>query len=94
MNTDGDTVSTAVSAALGCVVDNGSEEKTDGDTELVARDEGTANLARGNLGHVEDDDGRDETDTETSDETAGDDETETLGLSNLENDTNHVDTAS
>jgi hypothetical protein len=60
---------------------------------LVSRNEHTTDLARADLRHVEDDDGGDETDTKTCNETTSDDETETFGLSDLKNDTNDVDEA-
>lgn len=52
---------------------HGRKHDADGDGELVARDEHAADLAGADLGHVEDDDGRDETDTEPCDETTDDD---------------------
>jgi hypothetical protein len=72
---------------------------------LVTRDDGSANLSRRDLGHVQDDDSGDETDTETGYETTGDEleswqglreynrlthETETV-RSGLENDTDNED---
>lgn len=85
-------VSTSVQSLLGAVVDARSEKETDGDAELIAGDQSTTNLSGADLRHVQNDDGRDETDTETSDETTGDNETETLD-SSLEDNTDEEDTA-
>jgi hypothetical protein len=57
---------------------------------LVARDERTTNFSWANFGHVEDDDGGDETNTEAGNQTASDNKTETRG-SSLENASNGVD---
>ena len=62
-------------------------------TELVSRDESTTNFSWGNLGHVEDDNGRDETDTNTSDQTTSNNKAETC-RSSLENASNNVDETS
>ena len=43
---NGDAVRARVRAVLGTVVDARSEKQTDGDAELVARDESTTDLAR------------------------------------------------
>jgi len=92
LDTDWDTVRASVRAVLGGVVDARSEEETDGNAELVSRDEGTTNLAWADLRHVKNDNGRLETDTETSDKTTSDNETETVG-SDLKNNTDDVDQA-
>ena len=70
----GDAVGAAIGVVLGAVVDAGGEEEADCDAELVAGDDGAADFLGGDFGHVEDDDGRDEADAETGDETAGDEE--------------------
>jgi len=90
---DGDTVRTGVETVLGGVHDTGGEEETDGNVELVARDDGTTDLAGSNLGHVENDDGRDESDTETGDKTSSNNQTQTRVGSDLENDTDGEDDA-
>lgn len=84
-----------VGAILDSVVDASTEEKTNGNAELVARNEGTTDLARADLGHVQDDDGGDETNTETSNETTSDNETETRSktLAYLNCDTDNIDYA-
>ncbi len=69
---DGDSVGGGGSEVLGTVGDTRGEEETEGDTELVTRDEGTPDFPWRNLTHVKDDDGGDETDTETRDETTSD----------------------
>ena len=75
LKTNGDTVRARVGAVLSAVVDAGGQHQTDGDTELVSGNDGTANLARGNLRHVQNNDRRDETDTESSNQTTGNQET-------------------
>ncbi|KFZ18290.1 hypothetical protein V502_04170 [Pseudogymnoascus sp. VKM F-4520 (FW-2644)] len=69
---DGDTVGSGIIAALGGVDDAVGEEDTDGDAELVTGHEGTADLLGRDLGHVQDDDGGDESDTETGDQATHD----------------------
>lgn len=92
LESDGDAVGTRVGAVLGTVVDAGSQHESDGDAELVAGDDGTANLAGSDLRHVQDDDGGDEADTETSNETTGNEQTKAAGRS-LKNNTNDEDEA-
>jgi len=90
---DGNAVGAGVVAVLGAIVDTRGEKDTDGDAELVSGHDRTTNLPRRNLGHVQDDDGRDETDTETGHETAGDEETEGGGRG-LQDDTDGEDDTS
>ena len=59
-------------------------------TQLVSRDESTMNFSWGNFRHVENDNGRDETDTNTSDQTTNNNKGETR-QSSLENASNNVD---
>ena len=92
LETDGDTVRAAVDTVLGAVVNARGQEETDANAELVAGHESTADLAGRDLRHVQDDDGRDETDTETSDKTASNDEAQARRGS-LENDTDDEDEA-
>lgn len=92
LDSDGNAVRARVVAAVDCVGDNGSQHETDGYGELVAGDDGTTDLLRSDLRHVENVDGRDETDTDTSDQTTNDKE-RNGGRSDLENDTNGEDTA-
>jgi hypothetical protein len=68
-----------------CLMPENKYQLTDGDAELVARDNGATDLSRGNLGHVENDDGRDETDAEARDQTTGNDEAETGRRGDLKN---------
>jgi hypothetical protein len=89
---DGNAVRARVGAVLSAIVDAGGSHETNGDTELVSRDDGTTDLAGSDFGHVENDDGRDETDTETGNQTANNEESDS-GRGDLQGDTNHEDTA-
>ena len=93
LDTDGNTVLARVFTVLDGIVDNSSQHDTDGDAELVARDEGTTNFLGGDFGHVEDDNGRDEADTETGNETTSNNGAKTTILDNLDDATNGVDDA-
>ena len=92
LDTDGDTVRSSAVDVLGAVVDASSQQETNGDTELVARNESTSDLAGADLRHVQNDNGRLETDTETGNETTSDNQTKTVG-GDLENNTDDVDSA-
>lgn len=92
LDTDWDAVRATVHTILSTVDNARGEEKTDGDAELVAGDQGAANLSRADLRHVKDDNGRFETDTETSDEATGREKRD-AGGDNLHNDTDHEDEA-
>lgn len=96
LDSDGDAVGTSVAAALGSVDNDRSQHDTDGDAELVTRNESTTDLARGNLRHVENDNGGDETNTDTSNETTGNDgaESSRVAGNHLDNNTDSVDDAS
>lgn len=72
LHSDGDTVRSSVITVLGGVDNAVGQQNTDGDAELVTGHEGTADLLGRDLGHVQNDDGGDETDTETSNQTAND----------------------
>lgn len=91
LETNWDAVRTGGGVVLGAVVDARRGHKTNRNGKLVTRDNSTTNLPGGNLGHIENDDGRDETHTETGDQTAGHEETERGGGS-LEDDTDNEDT--
>jgi len=69
LQTNWDTVRARVGKVLGSVGDAGSKHKTNGDAELVSRDDSTTDLLGSDFGHVKNDDGRDETNTETSNKT-------------------------
>lgn len=69
LETDRHAVLSGALVVFDAVVDARGEQQTDSDAELVTGDQGTTNLLRANLRHVEDDNGGFETDTETSDET-------------------------
>ena len=86
LDTDGNAVLATVTTVLNGVVDAGSEKETNGDAELVTGDERTTNLLGANLGHVENDDSRLETDTNTGDGTTSDKEV-TSGCSHLQDNT-------
>ena len=68
------------------------EEETDGDCPLVARDDGAANPFRCTFGLVHGDEGGDETDTETCEDTANNESRNVVGAS-LEGDTKTEDDA-
>lgn len=87
LQSNGNTVGAGVSAVLGSVVNARGQHETDGDAELVAGDDGTTDLAGSNLGHVQNDDGGNETDTESSNQTTSNEKTE-AGGSSLEDNTN------
>jgi hypothetical protein len=55
------------------------------------RDQSTSNLSGANFRHVENDDGRDETDTETGNDTTDDDGGETFSSKHLDDDSDEVD---
>jgi hypothetical protein len=86
LDTDRNAVLASVATVLDSVVDAGSEKETDGDAELVTRNKRTTDFLWADFGHVENDNGRLETDTNTGDNTTGDKEVTTAG-SNLENHT-------
>jgi hypothetical protein len=86
LDTNGNAVLARVGTILDSVVDAGSEEETDGDAELVTRHKRTTDLLGADLGHVENDNGGLETDTNTGDDTTSDKEV-TTASSNLENHT-------
>lgn len=79
-----------VVAVLGRVVDDGREEETDGDRPLVARDDGATDPLGRALGLVHGDEGGDEADAETGEDTA-DDEGGPLVAAGLEGDTGGED---
>jgi len=93
LDTDGDSVRSRVGSVLGKVDDDGGQHDTDGDTELVSGNEGSSDLSGTDLGHVKNDDGGDETDTNTGDDTTNDDSGETLGGEHLNHDSDKVDSA-
>jgi hypothetical protein len=86
LDTDRNAVFTSVATVLDSVVDAGGKQKTDGDAELVTRNKRTTDLLRADLGHVENDNSRLETDTNTSNGTTSDKEVTARG-GNLENHT-------
>ena len=93
LNGHRDAVGAGVEAILGAVVHAGCKQNTNGNAELVSGDERATDLARRDLRHVQDDDSRDESDTETSNNTARDKELVVSG-SDLKNDSGEEDAAS
>jgi hypothetical protein len=89
---NGDSVRASIHSVLGAIVDTGSKQQPDCDAELVARYYRTTNLLGSDLGHVENNDGGDETDTKTSNQSTSDEEAET-GRGSLQNNTNDEDKA-
>jgi hypothetical protein len=79
LDANGDTVGASVATVLGCVHNAVGDEDTNSDAELVTSNDSTANLLGGNLGHVQNDNGRDKSDTETSNETTSSHHTKTSG---------------
>lgn len=92
LEADGDAVGAAVFSVLGSIVDAGRQEEADADAELVSRNDSAADLAGSNLGHVQNDDGGDETDTEASDQSSSHNKTEAC-RGGLEDDTHDKDSA-
>ena len=83
LDTNRNAVFTSVTTVLDCVVDAGGKQKTDGDAELVTRNERTTDLLGADLGHVKNDNSRLETDTDTSNGTTSNKEVTARG-GNLE----------
>jgi hypothetical protein len=69
LDSNRDTVWSTVHTVLGGVDNDRGEKDTDGDAELVASDESTTNLSGTDLRHVQDNNCRLETNTESSNET-------------------------
>ena len=93
MNCNWNAIRARVHAVLGAVVNAGCKEQTNGNGKLVASDDGASDFPWAAFGHVENDDSRDEPDTESGNQTTGDQETQTCGCS-LQDDTDHEDGAS
>lgn len=74
LDAGGDLPGRVVGAVLSRVVDDGSEEETDGDGPLVARDDGTTNPLGRAFGLVHGDQARDHSNTETGEDTTDDEE--------------------
>lgn len=93
LDSNRDSVGASIRSVLGAIVDAGSKQQADGDAELVARYYRATNLLGSNLGHVENNDGGDETDTKSSNQSTSDEEAE-AGRGSLQNNTNDEDGAS
>lgn len=92
LDTSGDAPCRVVSAALSGVVDDGSEEETDGNGPLVARDDGTTDPLGRAFRLVHGDQARDHSDTETGEDTTDDEEGNSLST-HLEGNTEGEDQA-
>ena len=86
LDAGGDTPGGVVITVLGGIIDDGGQQETDCDGPLVAGDDGTTNPFGRALGLVHGDEGRNETDTETGEDTA-DDEGSPLVATCLQTDT-------
>jgi hypothetical protein len=53
LNSDGDTVAAGIHAVLGGVVDNSSQQQTDGDGQLVSTDDSTTDPLGSSLGLIQ-----------------------------------------
>lgn len=90
LNTDGDTPCTGVLAVLSTIRSKGSAKKTDSDSPLVTGNNGTTDPARSSLRLVHGNNGGENTDTETSNDTTTDEDTKISG-GHLHDDTNAED---
>lgn len=79
LNCNWNTIRASIEPVLSAIVDAGCEQDSDGNAKLVSRHEGASNLSWGNLGHVEDNDSRDETDSKASNQTASNEKAESSG---------------
>ena len=93
LDTDRNAVRTSVGAIADGVVDAGSDKKTESNAKLVTSNQCASNLAGADFGHVENDNGRLETDTETGNDTTDDEESKT-GRGDLENNSDQIDDTS
>jgi len=93
LNGHGDAVGAGVHAVHRGVVDYSGEEQANRDTELVAGDNGTTNSLGCHLGHVQDDYGADEANTNARNETSGDKD-RNCRRRDLEDDTDREDATS
>ena len=92
LDAGGDPPRRVVVAVLGRVVDDGREQETDGDRPLVAGHDGATDPLGRALGLVHGDEGGDETDAETGEDTAYDEDVHVV-CSGLEGDTDGEDQA-
>lgn len=92
-----DSIRTAVLSVLGCVHNTGGKQDTKSNAELVSGDQGTSDLSWANFAHVEDNNGRFETDANASNETTSNDYAQVAATLNssdhLDDNTEHVDAA-
>ena len=90
LNSDGNTVRAGIVPVLGGVIDDSSKQQTDGDSKLVATDDGTTNPLGCSLGLVQGNSGTDHTNTVTSEETSSNEHGDS-GSSSLKDDTDTED---
>lgn len=90
LDSHGDTVGASIHAVLGGVVDDGGQQKTDGDGQLVGTDDGTTDPLGGSLGLVHGDGSGEQTNTQTGEETTSHEEGDGGG-GNLKDDTDGED---
>ena len=90
LDTDGDTPCAGVVAVLSTVRSKRGAKETDGDSPLVTGNNCTTDPARSSLGLVHGDNSGENTDTETSNDTATDENTE-ISSGHLHDDTNAED---
>lgn len=86
LDADRNAVLAGVLAVADSIVDTSRDQETEGDGELVSGDESTTHFLGANLGHVQDDNGGLETDTDTGNSTTSNQKI-AAGSSNLQNDT-------
>lgn len=93
LDTDGDTPRAGVVSLLGAVGSEGSAKETDGDGPLVTGNDGTTDPTRSGLGLVHGDNGGQNTDAHTGNNTTADKNTE-VGGGHLHDDTGAEDSES
>ena len=76
---DWDSVGSGIITVLGGVDDAVGEQDTDGNAELVTGDESTADLLWSDLRHVKNDDGRDESNSDTGNDTTDGHDSDSCG---------------
>lgn len=90
LNCDRDTVGSSIGTILCRVVDDGSQEKTDSDSKLVATNNCATDPLGGGLGLIERNCGTDHADSEASEEASSDEHRDSSG-DGLQNDTDAED---
>lgn len=93
LEANGDTIGRAGSAILAALVDNRSHKKSDGDGPLISGHQETTDTTRADFRDVENDDRGDTANTQSSNETTGD-QTTNASSANLDGNTNREDQTS